>query len=485
MLGPLPEYALHLSNVPEYLTTSQWRTAPQDLDNSIRDPHARTNQTNIPFDTAAALQKRDTTIMQMRTCINQLEHTLSTAHTSQQELITNKVRADVDTSLKDMISDIATLQLTCASKVSAATRLELRLREREREIMRLEHFLSEGQKQFLHSLEERGLRSASALQIDKAKASAEGRTKYELAQQFVDLHYRTALLDVKEQDLAFRDANFLVQARAGLEARLKAKIEAEVVPAARLESYYAGFSDGKVAGMKDAAAEAKKMGMKEGYEMGCKQAEKILKLCMGSNMGGGAEKMEFEDWEREWGWLVSLGHAENPFRLGATIGGGGSGQEKGVEMMDDEEIKHPEHEEIDAHGGGYRARNVNGINGGHRGYEGYGLYGGRPANTNGFRGGNHANGFDGRGNNHVNGFGNGNDLNSTNDFHNGHAYNTIPTGPRMSRMNGNVAPFKPAVNKTAAPAPPPSSSQSQTAPPTRPSTPPPPPPPAPVNLLDL
>ncbi|KAF2731110.1 hypothetical protein EJ04DRAFT_567116 [Polyplosphaeria fusca] len=293
------------------LTEGQWKTSPWELDETIRNPETRVSNDSMPTYADIALKRRDDQILRLRTVLHQAEAELTAYNDIQQKAIERAARRDVDAALMQLCTDIITQKLEWITKGAAIERKEVRLQAREKAIIRHELLLSEGQKQFVNKLEERGLREASTIQLDEVRAASENRANYEHAQAQAEINHRIQELDAREENLKLKEANFLVEARHDLELRIREQVKNELLPKVHIESYNTGHADGKKAGLAANMDKVKSNAFKVGYVAGLKSTQKMTALRNG----------ELRVDSPEMAFLFDHSHPENPFNLGPQIAG--------------------------------------------------------------------------------------------------------------------------------------------------------------------
>ncbi|KAF2114759.1 hypothetical protein BDV96DRAFT_599948 [Lophiotrema nucula] len=297
---------------PQGLRDSRWRMSPDQIDSQVRQTNGFVPRPFPHQQHYNAYRDRD----ELRRLQPQLVKTEQDLRALRDEnrMLRKKLEEQphdkTNAGLLGLFQEVVNKQAEVQQEKSSMARMDLKLREKTANVERIELFLSEGQKQLKRRLEDQGLRTASELELEHARAEGQAATYQKLRDIDTRLADRQMKANLCEAELEFRQRHWKLEARDGLIAELRKTLRSEIHDEIAEVEYEQGFRAGKDAGLAENAEVAKHEGFLQGYEAARKAQDKLAALKQG--------KIAYDSADLD--FLFDFSHPQNPFNLGRQLG---------------------------------------------------------------------------------------------------------------------------------------------------------------------
>ncbi|KAJ4991681.1 hypothetical protein SVAN01_02796 [Stagonosporopsis vannaccii] len=226
-----------------------------------------------------------------------------------------EIQTSVGAAMADMLSDLLQKQAETLMAKAKTQEKERELQCREQQITQLEAYLSEGQKQLKHQLEQRGIQLMSAADEAKLRREVELRVKHQLSDIEGKIDIQVERLRHQEAAQRTREHQYKVLVRDALETEIREQVAREMqAKNADSKAIEAAYERGIAEGKKEGGSRTLDTGSKDEFLKGyaaCYGAQTALhKLRMGRITADSPELA----------FLYDPTHAENPHNVGLSIG---------------------------------------------------------------------------------------------------------------------------------------------------------------------
>jgi hypothetical protein len=224
-------------------------------------------------------------------------------------------QANIGAAMSDMLTDLLHKQAEALGAKAKAQEKELELQFREQKIAQLEVYLSDGQKQLHNQLEERGIRSMSAVDRANLVREVELKVRHQFSEVEGKIDIQVERLRHQEAALKVREQQYKVIVRDTLEADIREQVAQETqTKFAYIKSPEAeherGLTKSRLVSGSGTPETALRQAFLEGYHI-CYRSQSSIYNIQNGNLAVDSPELSF---------LYDPTHPDNPHNIGLETG---------------------------------------------------------------------------------------------------------------------------------------------------------------------
>ncbi|KAF2679653.1 hypothetical protein K458DRAFT_115607 [Lentithecium fluviatile CBS 122367] len=251
--------------------------------------------------------------------LTRVRQELASEHLTNQTMrpkVEAEVRNTTETAFHAMLKDLLRKQILVIKQSADLHKRANDIKRREQLAQQLESFLTIGQQQIYlaREVQQREVYTIAPAELDLARRQGEAEAVQKFHEVELKLTTLREQLNLRESNLAMREAAYKAQVCDALETELRRKLESEiearVTECITEAEYQRGFEAGKAAENTDHREKVQGNGFVEGYNACRKTMDALLKFRAG--------KIPYDSPDLD--FLTNSDHPWNPFNMGMQIG---------------------------------------------------------------------------------------------------------------------------------------------------------------------